>query len=72
MGRDEFTIRNTERRETQYGGIGEIFYWGRHYIYKDYVGNCLFGINTVGEMGETIEKEAKFAPYLGINKRTGT
>ena len=64
MERAKSTARNTEKQETQYGRIWEICYWGRHYIYKDYIENCIHDKNTE-EIGTNIEKEISFAPIRG-------
>ena len=42
MDKEIFKLRETKGTESTYDRIGEICYWGRHYVYKDYLEMCVY------------------------------
>ena len=66
-----FKLRGTKGVESTYDRIGEICYWGRHYVYKDYLKKRIYdkekrdtqGENTINihHIWDSIEKGKKTA-----------
>ena len=43
MDNSKFKLTNKDGVELTYDRVGEICYWERHYIYKDYLEKCTYG-----------------------------
>ena len=61
-----FKLRETERTELTYDRIGEICYWGRHYVYKAYLGICVYDKEKTEEQGKEYNK---YTPYMGLYRK---
>ena len=58
--------KSFKRRESTYDRIGEICYWGRHYVYKDYLEKCIYDKEKTEHPGREYDK---YTPYMGLYRK---